>query len=166
MSGLGLWLIDVQDLNSGLVIWGDGTTVLRDTAIGAGSGLAMVALSYLVRDWRPLKDLGRELAKDLGTPGSGAIAVLAVTSSVGEELLFRGAMQQWSGFWVTAAVFGLLHGGFAKRLRLWAIFATLAGMLLGGLTLLTDNLLAPILCHLTVNYFNLHLLVDQNRPNR
>jgi len=164
MGALGLWLVDAQDLDVTLVVWGDGENVLTDTALGAGVGLFIVALSYAARNWGPLKDLSAELGRELGTPGSGAIAFLAFASSVGEELLFRGALQQWAGFWPTVFIFGLLHGGFTKRLRVWAIFATLAGAVLGGLTLLTNNLLAPILCHLTVNYFNLHLLVDENRP--
>ena len=78
---------------------------------------------------------------------------------MGEELLFRGALQPLLGFWITAALFGLLHGGTAPRFRSWALFALASGLLLGGLAVYTDNLLAPMLCHLTINYFNLHLVV-------
>lgn len=166
MSALGVWLLSLQDLAPGLVIWGDGTTVMGDTAIGAGAGIAIVLLTWLAKDWGPLRDLGSEMGRELGTPGSAAIAFLAVTSAVGEELLFRGAIQQWAGVWPTVFVFGLLHGGFTKRLWLWSLFATVAGVVLGLMAELTDNLLAPILCHLTVNYFNLHLIVEDNAGPR
>ena len=163
MAGIGVWLIDFQGLDATRVIWGDGSQVVRDTLVGGGVGLAVVLIGFLFRDWGPLKRLGSELARELGPVGTWTIAVLALTSSVGEEILFRGAMQQGLGLIPTILIFGVLHGGFSKRLRLWAIFAMLAGAILGWLTLLTDNLLAPILCHLTINYFNLHLLVDEHR---
>ena len=56
---------------------------------------------------------------------------------------------------------GIGGGGFNARFRLWALFAFGAGLLLGGLTLWTNNLLAAILCHLTVNYFNLHTVIQE-----
>ena len=40
--------------------------------------------------------------------------------------------------------------------RPWTIFALVLGFALGGLLLLTGSLLAPILAHFTINYFNLH----------
>ena len=95
----------------------------------------------------------------MGQPSSLAIAGLAVSSAIGEEIFFRGALQPLLGFWITAALFGLLHGGTSRRFRVWTIFAVAAGLLLGWLATYTENLLAPILCHMTINYFNLHLVV-------
>jgi membrane protease YdiL (CAAX protease family) len=152
-------LFAVQDLDPALTILGDGMHVGRDALLGAGAGLAVVGLTWLARGWDPVVQLNKELRAVLGTPSGGAITLLAVSSAVGEELFFRGALQPLLGFWITAVLFGLLHGGTAPRFRSWALFALASGLLLGGLAVYTDNLLAPMLCHLTINYFNLHLVV-------
>lgn len=127
---------------------------------GAASGLAVVGLSLLLRKVGPLNRLQKEFGAVLGEQTMLTIAVLAVTSAVGEELLFRGALQPLVGFWPTAILFGLLHGGGAPRLFAWTVFAFLSGLLLGGLAEWTGSLLAPILCHLTINFWNLQNLGD------
>jgi membrane protease YdiL (CAAX protease family) len=159
MAVIGLGMLTLQDLDAGAVIFGDGAHLIRDTLAGAISGLAVVGLTRLTLRYEAVRKLNDELRAMLGSPGSGAIALLAVSSAIGEELLFRGALQPLIGFWLTALIFGLLHGGFNDRFRLWAAFALAAGVLLGALTVWTDNLLAAILCHLTVNYFNLHTVI-------
>ncbi len=160
MGLLGLGAMALQDLDLGAEIFGGGESLPRDTLYGAGAGLAVVLLTRLLWRWEPMRKLNEELRGILGSPGTGAIAILAVTSAVGEELLFRGAIQPLLGLWITSAVFGFAHGGSARRFRAWALFALAAGLLLGALEEVTQNLLAPILCHLTVNYFNLHHLVS------
>ncbi len=164
MALIGAWLISVQGLTPKVVTFGSGDHVLRDTLVGALAGLAIVAMTRFGLRFEAVRALNDELREMLGSPGSGAIALLAISSAVGEELLFRGALQPLMGFIPTAIVFALLHGGFNRRLRLWAVFALGAGLLLGALTLWTDNLLAAILCHLTVNYFNLHAVVGTDTP--
>lgn len=156
MVGIGLGAMAFEGPDIRLAIFGGGKHLLTDTALGAGTGLGVVLLTRLTARWAPLKRLNDELSELLGSPGTGSITVLAVTSAVGEEIFFRGALQPLLGYWLTALVFGLVHGGTARRFRAWAIFALLAGLLLGWLALYTGNLLAPMLCHLTVNYYNLH----------
>jgi len=156
---IGIGMLTVQGLDAGTVVFGDGAHLMRDTLVGAVSGLAIVGLTRFSLRYEAVRDLNAELRAMLGSPGSGAIALLAVSSAVGEEFLFRGALQPLIGLWLTAGVFGLLHGGFNARFRLWAAFAVVAGVVLGVLTWWTDNLLAAILCHLTVNYFNLHTVI-------
>lgn len=158
MTLLGLGIIRWQDLDLGLVIFGTGEHLLRDTLIGAGAGLAVVLLTRLTIRFEPVRKLNDLLAETLGKQSTPVITVLAITSAVGEEVFFRGALQPLIGFWLTALVFALVHGGTARRYRAWVVFAFGAGLLLGGLMAFTGNLLAPILCHLTVNYFNLHLV--------
>lgn len=161
MSAIGLGLIAAQSTPAHEVIFGDGANGVRHMLLGAGAGLAVVAISWFTRNLPAARRLSDELAGVLGRPGTATIAILAVTSAVGEELLFRGALQPLIGFWPTVLLFGIIHGGTNPKLRTWAIFATLAGILLGWLTESTGNLLAPILCHLTVNYWNLHALTAE-----
>jgi len=165
MSIGALIAFSVADLNVADVVFGAETdtapTHLSDGLLGVGCGLAIVLLSWTLRRFAPMQKLQREFADILGPLSSSAIAVLAVTSSIGEELLFRGALQPWIGFWPTAILFGLLHGGMTPRLWAWTVFALLAGVLLGWLADFTGSLLAPFLCHFTVNYFNLHALSNE-----
>lgn len=127
--------------------------------IGAGAGLAVVGITHLGRNIRAFAKMNREFGTVLGPLSTGTIALLALTSSIGEELLFRGALQPAIGFWPTAILFGVLHGGGAPRLFIWTVFAFLTGLMLGALAIVTGSLLAPILAHLTINYWNLHALV-------
>lgn len=161
MALIGVGVITAQGLDWVVVVFGDGENVLRDCVVGATAGLLVVGLTQLSLRIEAVRNLNNELKAMLGTPGTGAITVLAVSSSIGEELLFRGALQPMLGLLVTSVIFAALHGGLNPRFRLWAVFALGAGLLLGGLTLWTDNLLAAILCHLTVNYFNLHTVVQE-----
>ncbi|MEZ4265068.1 MAG: type II CAAX endopeptidase family protein [Myxococcota bacterium] len=155
----GLVLMRWQDIDAGLAIFGasDSDFVLH-AGLGVGTGLAVVGLTRLLGGWGPMRRLDDLLRETLGPLNSPTIAVLAVTSGVGEEVLFRGAIQPFLGLWLTALIFGLLHGGTMRRFRGWVVFAILAGLLFGALAQFTGDLLAPILCHFTVNYFNLHHL--------
>ncbi len=173
MAMAGVLVLAFSDLDAGLVIFGPTATQVAQglppmpfdhplaALLGAGAGIGIVGLSHLMRRFGPLDRLQKEFSNVLGRQSLTTIAVLAVTSAVGEELLFRGALQPLMGFWPTSLLFGLLHGGGAPRLFAWTIFAFLSGLLLGCLAIWTGSLLAPILCHLTVNFWNLLALNDE-----
>ena len=88
---------------------------------------------------------------------SEAIA-LAVLSAIAEEFFFRGAVQDAWGFLPAAALFALLHLGPGRELRLWTLFAALAGLVLGGLVVWRQSLLAPTVAHALVNGIGLSRL--------
>lgn len=170
MSVAAVIVLSLSDLDAGLIIFGPELADIAEghpappyshpvaALLGIVAGLAVVGMSAALRRFGPLERLLKEFGQILGPQSTATIAVLAVTSAVGEELLFRGALQELIGFWPTVVVFGLLHGGGAPRLLAWTIFALLAGILLGFLAEHTGSLLAPILCHLTINFWNLHAL--------
>ena len=158
LGGAGIGLIWLQDLSITQALFGEAATRGANTGYGIATGLLIVLFTAVGWNHPKLRQLNQTMRALLGRPSSTTIAWLAITSAIGEELFFRGGLQPLIGFWPTALIFGLLHGGFDPKLRLWAVFATLAGLLLGALTLWTGNLQAAILCHLTVNYFNLQQL--------
>lgn len=173
MAGLALLIISWADLDAHALVFGPepsepgattAWTPIWHALLGSGLGLAIVLLSHFTRNLGPMTKLKREFGELLGPLDSGTIAVLAVTSAIGEELLFRAALMPVIGFWPTAILFGVLHGGFTPRLWTWTAFALGAGVLLGWLTEFTGSLLAATLCHLTVNYFNLHALTRDAAP--
>ena len=166
MSVVGLAILATMNVSASALIFGTGETVAQDTLYGCVSGILVVGLTWMFRNLKTVKRLNDEFRSLLGSPPTSAITVLAITSAIGEEILFRGALQEFIGFYPTVVCFGLMHGGLSATYRAWAIFATLAGLLLGWLSLLTGNLLAPILCHMTVNYFNLHLVCGQTEAEK
>jgi len=153
------------DLDVGATIFGgpesDAATA---AALGAGAGLLIVGLSHFGRDAGPMKALRREMKDMLGRPSDATILTVAAASAIGEELLFRGAMQPLLGVWPTIVIFGLLHGGGMKKLWAWTVFALLGGAAFAALTLFTESLLAAIVMHFTVNYFNL-LALTREEPS-
>lgn len=171
MSVAAVVVLLLSDLDPGLVVFGPSLVDVAEgraapmplghplsALLGAAAGAAVVALSLVLRRYGPIDRLQKEFGAVLGELSTGIVAVLAVTSAVGEELLFRGALQPLVGFWPTAILFGLLHGGGAPRLFAWTVFAFLSGLLLGWLADFTGSLLAPILCHLTINFWNLQAI--------
>jgi membrane protease YdiL (CAAX protease family) len=81
---------------------------------------------------------------------------LGLLPGLSEELLFRGVMlpalgANWLAIIVSSLIFGILH--FSGRQQWpYVIWATIVGLLLGYSTLAADNLLVPIVAHITTNF--------------
>lgn len=133
--------------------------------LGLTLGLAAVgATLILVRRtaWaRLLCDELRPLCDGLSAP---SILALAVFSSFGEELLFRGVLQNATNVWIQALVFGLAHQLPGKARWTWALWATIMGLLFGLLYQLTGSLVGPLVAHATINGMNLRFLQTQSQP--
>ncbi len=76
---------------------------------------------------------------------------ISVLAGVGEEMLFRGLMQDLFASWMPLAsalalasvLFGLMHAVTAT----YAVLAAVIGVYLGAVYVWTDNLLAPMIAH-------------------
>jgi membrane protease YdiL (CAAX protease family) len=97
----------------------------------------------------------RPFAQGLDLSG---IVVLALLSSAGEELLFRGLLQPWMGLLPQALIFGLVHQMPGPSRWIWVSWALLVGLALGALFEVTGSLLGPLAAHALVNGLNLHFL--------
>ncbi|MBI2608637.1 MAG: CPBP family intramembrane metalloprotease [Deltaproteobacteria bacterium] len=126
---------------------------------GIGSGILVVLLSFLLTyifHWA--QKLEKEF-KDYLTPlPLASIFGMALASALGEEFLFRGAIQQASNIYIASFLFGLFHFPFKKEMIPWTVMAIVMGFLLGWLFEYTGNLAAPILCHFTINFINILIL--------
>jgi membrane protease YdiL (CAAX protease family) len=130
-----------------------------DLALGLAAGAGVIAVSWvLTRSTAWGERLSRALAEVIGRPGPGAIALLAASSSVGEEAFFRGALQPQLGLVWTSLIFGAVHFVPRREFLPWTGFSVAAGFLLGGLLEATGNLAAPLAAHALVNGVNLWLL--------
>jgi membrane protease YdiL (CAAX protease family) len=83
---------------------------------------------------------------------------LALISSFGEELLFRGAIQPFLGLWFTSLVFGLLHLDPEGGVSAWTVWAMLAGVVLGAATEVTGSLWPAVVIHFVINLVGLRSL--------
>jgi uncharacterized protein len=133
--------------------------VLYSLALGLCFGaLIAIGTRLSVPRYAWAKDLHQELrplARDLSAVG---IVALAVTSSLGEELLFRGLLQPWLGLWLQAALFGVLHQLAGPSRWVWAGWAALVGLALGAIFELTGSLAGPLAAHALINGLNLSYL--------
>ncbi len=130
-----------------------------DVVLGLLGGLLLVALWDVGRRFVPaMRALEQELAEHLGPLDESEVYALALISGFAEELFFRGAVQSSWGFWWAAAIFTLMHSGPGRVFRWWTLFALVAGLVFGGLTLLRGNILAAVVAHGSVNAINLRRL--------
>jgi membrane protease YdiL (CAAX protease family) len=130
--------------------------VLASIASGILLGLGIVFVSRLALyrfDWA--RALHREFRGLLNPMSDFEIVVLAVASSVGEEMFFRGALLPAVGLILSSAVFTLLHIGPKARHLPWTLSSFGAGLLFGAIFMWTGDLTGPVLAHFLVNFLNL-----------
>jgi membrane protease YdiL (CAAX protease family) len=133
----------------------------------------------LVCPWRPFRHLVSVVEEHLlplfRTLGLLEIAVICLLAGLGEEMLFRGVVQAgladlatgwlgrtpalWLGLLLAGALFGLAHAITLTYL----VLAALIGVYLGGLWLLSGNLLAPIAAHAGYDFLALVYLARLRR---
>jgi membrane protease YdiL (CAAX protease family) len=136
--------------------------LLAGPVAGVAVGLGVVGLTRIAtRHFEWARHLHTSFRDLLGPLTGREIVILALASSVGEELLFRGALLPWLGPWWQAVVFALLHVGPGKRFLPWTLSAFVLGAAFGWLTVWTTNLGAPIAAHFMINFLNLRFIVAE-----
>jgi membrane protease YdiL (CAAX protease family) len=98
------------------------------------------------------------------------LALISVIAGIGEELLFRGLIQDGLTVWIggplgvciglvaSSVLFGLAHA----LTRTYALLAALVSVYLGILLLLTGNVLAPVAAHAVYDFAALMYLTATN----
>ena len=134
----------------------------RDPAVftgilgGLAAGLLIVFASRMALyrfEWA--RSLHRELRHMLSPLSDVEIVVLALASSIGEEMFFRGALLPAIGLAGSSAVFALLHIGPKARHLPWTASSFVVGLLFGAMFQWTGDLTGPIIAHFLVNFLNL-----------
>jgi uncharacterized protein len=155
-SGLRGFSIDLQ-----------GDSVPLGLLLGAITAALTVSLGLVVYRLVPvLRQVAEELAPRLvdGTD-RGSLILVSLFSGIGEEVFFRGAVQQEFGLLVASVLFGVVHIGPDRRYLVWTAWAVVAGVIFGVLYSYTGGLLAPILAHAAHNAATL-LLWKRSRKSR
>ncbi len=133
--------------------------------------LAAVVWLCLKCPWRPFRHL-IEILNEMIVPlfgecGVWKLAGISLFAGFGEEMLFRGVLQNGLaspfepnvgaviGLVVASLLFGVLHW----LTLTYAILAALIGLYLGGLWIATGNLLVPAVVHAVYDFWALVYLV-------
>jgi len=133
--------------------------------LGVAVALAVVAASrFATRRYYWAQQLHRDFRSLLGPLAGKEIVVLAVASAIGEELLFRGALQPWIGLWPQAVIFAALHVGPGSRFLPWTASALALGVGFGYMFSLMGDLGGPMAAHFTINYLNLRFIARVENP--
>jgi len=133
--------------------------------IGLMVGLFAVYLSRLAvarLEWARV--LHREFHAVVHELSAKEIVILALTSSVGEELFFRGALLPHVGLVGSSVLFAALHMRRDRRFLPWTAMSLVVGLVLGGMYLWLGDLGGPIVAHFTINLLNLHYIAKTELP--
>lgn len=122
-----------------------------------GGGMAGLALGadWLVTKWAPegAMDDGGVNERLFASRPVWHIALISLTAAVGEELLFRGAIQHFLGVFWSSALFAAVHVRYLHRwLMTGLVFGVSVG--LGWIYELTGTLWAPILAHFLIDFIS------------
>lgn len=127
--------------------------------VGLAFGLAIVFLSRLaVHSMEWARVLHREFHAVVHELSSREIFILALASSIGEELFFRGAMLPAIGLLPSSALFAAMHVRAQWRFLPWTIMSFIMGLAMGLMFMKIGDLGAPIVAHFTINLLNLHYI--------
>ena len=166
-SGLGFlalliaWLTDIS-LKPRLNVTSDN--------LGRGLIACLPMLAFLLislkSSWRPLVELRQTVEQFVremfGSDTWVTLAIVSLAAGLGEELLFRGALQSWiggyTGTWVAVLVTSLLFGAAHSLSKTYFFAATAIGLYLGWLTEYCDDLVAPIVAHAVYDFVALLVL--------
>lgn len=83
--------------------------------------------------------------------GWAGLVVTTLVPPLGEEALFRGALQPTLGLLLTSILFGLSHGGWRRDTWPYAVSAGFSGLIIGAVLLRTGSLAASALTHILFN---------------
>lgn len=155
-----------------VIAWAAGIGLTNQLAVsqdavlrGVLTSLPMIVLlvAFYESAWQPLLRLRREVERVVVDLFQGCgwfeFALVSIAAGIGEEVLFRGALQplviHWTVPWVGVAVVALLFGLAHALTPAYFLAATLIGVYFGWLALAYDDLVAPIVAHAVYDAFAL-----------
>jgi membrane protease YdiL (CAAX protease family) len=129
---------------------------------GALAGATVLASRVIARRAAWGRALHAALRPAVRDADGVTIAVMAVCSGVGEELLFRGLLVPLLGIVLSSVAFGLLHQVRGPARWVWAGWACAMGALLALVFCVTGSLAGAVLAHVAINAANLRYLRDRD----
>jgi uncharacterized protein len=159
--GLG-WLVDCPP-------WQGFSWSIQDTFLAVGATLPLLLIFLLCLRWpvgplARIKALAEEVIKPLFRRCTLVdLAAISLLAGFGEEMLFRGFLQdvfkRWLDLWAALALASVLFGLLHLITPTYAVMATLMGAYLGWLYARSGNLLVAVITHTLYDFFALAYLV-------
>jgi len=161
--GLGYWLQQPAWQNlPGATPWG---TVLAAVA-GLLAAVPMLGMLAFTRrsSWGPVRRLCQLVDEQLmplfANASLAGLLLLSLAAGFGEEMLFRGVLQDWLanrlggdvGPWVALVLVSLLFGLCHWLTTAYAVFAFLIGLYLGVVYWISDSLLSVVVAHAAYDF--------------
>ena len=141
------------------------TALEVDVALGVTLGLGFVGLTrWMSAQFAWARQLDEEFSAFFRGTSASAITALAISSSLAEEIIFRGWLQGYLGLALTSLIFGLLHIPPKKSHWPWTVSALTMGFVFGALYDWRGSVTAPFIAHFTINFFNLQSLANRGEP--
>lgn len=131
---------------------------LKSTLIGIAVSLVLIFLSFIIAStYEPFKKsmviLDQMIINKIENID---ILPLALFSGIGEELFFRGLLQDGIGIYYSNIIFALLHFP-GKEFWVYSLWTLFAGLFLGNVYAYTNNLFIVMVAHVLNNFLALIL---------
>lgn len=139
LGGLGVVLVPLaRDVNIFIFLRGH-ATLYTQLIVGVLSGMAVALLAWQLINI-PYLSATRDFFKQIITGlkmNTVQIVFVSLCAGIGEELLFRGAIQPVAGIWITSVIFVAVHGylnPYNLKISLYGVFMTFSIVYIGYLT--------------------------------
>jgi membrane protease YdiL (CAAX protease family) len=136
----------------------DAWQLLPGLAAGTGFAWLVWVLGRRLQAIRAIVRLLEDML-DLSAITFQHVLLFSLLAAIPEELLFRGAMQTSLGLLAAAVIFGALHA----LTRFYFVYATVAGLFLGGLALLSGQLWLSIGAHFAIDFVIFMLMLQRQQ---
>jgi membrane protease YdiL (CAAX protease family) len=142
---------------------------LEDALWGAGAAVPLFVLFLAILNWPigPLAKVKKFCEEDVVSlfrdSALSELALISLSAGVGEEMLFRGALQaafaQWmgtaGGLVAASVIFGLMHAISMT----YIVITGFLGLYLGGIWIANGNLLTVMVTHALYDFVALSYLI-------
>ena len=136
-------------------------SILWSLVLGALlAGATVLSSRVLARHTEWTRELHEALRPAVRDVDGATIAWMAISSGVGEELLFRGLLVPLVGVVASSIGFGLLHQVRGPARWVWAAWAGGMGVLFALVFTVTGSLAGAVLAHVAINGANLRYIRD------
>ncbi len=142
---------------------------VRDALYGIGATLPLLLIFLLCLRWpfgplKRIKAFAGEVIKPLFRACSLLdLAAISLLAGLGEEMLFRGLLQdvlsRWLNPWIALVLASVLFGLLHLITPTYAVLAALMGAYLGWLYVRSGNLLVPVVAHALYDFFALSYFI-------
>ncbi|MFK7756156.1 MAG: CPBP family intramembrane glutamic endopeptidase [Flavobacteriales bacterium] len=164
------WLLAwIFSLNFDLLAWFLPENWLENIGVGVVYGVVIAAVASGITELRFMTQVANRYQNLLSNLRLQWFDVffISICAGVGEEILFRFALQSLIGIWPAALVFVAVHGYLNPkdwRISVYGIFMTVAAAGFGYLTL-KEGLLSAIVAHTVVDIYLLsQLKLEEKTP--